>query len=195
MPRPDGCRSGRVALLWMWSPEDDVNCGPVRQYVVMDRGERFWAWVVRRRFQFAGVAALLVGLALSVWLAFAASSETPPSASQSALLVVIGAIFNAGGALLFARRPGEPNLGASRMAARHLAQAGESVALTRSIAEDAFDDGTAPRLRAAVGELSVRLSVLEQQLDSNLKDWAESYPDLVPTRPEPVVRNGESETL
>lgn len=145
----------------------------------MNRRDRLQAFAVHWRFQLAGIALLLFGLGASVWLAFAASSAEPPSGAQSALLVIIGGALNAGGVWTFSRRPNGANLTAARIAARHLGAIAVNAASSRQLAEDAFDDGTTATLRWSMGELSVRLSGIEEHLGSNLEDWAQSYPDLI----------------
>jgi len=135
-----------------------------------------WEAIVSARYKIGGVVSLLVGLAFTVWLAYAASSDGPPTAAQSALLVVAASIFQLAGVWLFSRD--RPNLIAARIAVRHVASIGESVAEARVLSEKALDDGTVGVARAAIGELGVRLSFIEQHIGQNLDDWVDAYPDL-----------------
>ena len=141
------------------------------------------SWVSRHRV-FIGLVLLAVGLGASVWLAFAASStptasEPPLSAAQSALLVVVAAIFNVGGAWAVSRRPGSPNLTASRTAVRHLAKITTGVGELAEFAGEAFDRRPPGKGREDIGELSWRLSDVQSRLVINLEDWAKAFPDLL----------------
>lgn len=146
----------------------------------------FGDWVVRHRVVIVGVAMLGIGLGASVWLAFAATSKNPPDGAQSALLVVIGSLFNVGGAWAVSRRPGGPNQTAARMAVRHLADITRGVGEVKQLAEDAFDRRAPGKTRDDLGPISVRLSDVEGRLVTNLDDWVHAYPalvDPVPNRP------------
>ncbi|MCJ1697810.1 hypothetical protein MT349_18665 [Rathayibacter caricis] len=139
----------------------------------------FFGLVVRHRLTICGMALLGLGLGASVWLAFAASSKEPPDGAQSALLVVIGSIFNVGGAWAVSRRPGAPNETAARMAIRHLAEITRGVGEVKQLAEEAFDSRSPGKTREDLGPISVRLSDTEGRLVANLDDWVLAYPGLV----------------
>lgn len=96
------------------------------------------------------------------------------------MFVIVSGALNVGGVWLFSHRPGGANLTASRIALRHLADAGRAAVKARERAEDAFDNADGPVVRDALGHLSVQLSGIEQQLGSNIDDWVQSYPDLSP---------------
>lgn len=132
--------------------------------------------VVKHRYQIFGTVALLAGLAATVLLAFVPSTETS-AASQSALLVVVSAIFQGAGVYLFNR--GHPSLMVVNTAVRHIAKIGQNIADARRCADTAVDNGTAPVTKAAVGELSVRLEFIYQQVETNLEDWVRGYPDIL----------------
>jgi hypothetical protein len=136
------------------------------------------AWVTRHRVVI-GVCLLVGGVGASMWLAFAASSDSPPDGAQSALLVIIGAILNLGGAWAISRRPGGPNLIGSRLVVRHLANITTEVSGIAALADAAFDRRPPGKGREDVGQLSWKLSDVESRLVSNLKDWIEVYPDLL----------------
>jgi hypothetical protein len=131
----------------------------------------------RARFTIFGVIAIIVGLAISAKLASDASSETPPSAAQSALFVVVAGLFQVAGTGLFAY--GRPSQDRTRTTLRHLGKTLEKIVEAKVIAETALDDGTATVTRAAVGELSFRLDTIEQQLTTELEDWSIGHPALV----------------
>lgn len=139
-------------------------------------------WAVRHRI-ILGVVMLGIGLAAAVWLAFAASSDNPPDGAQSALLVVLGAIFNVGGAWAVSRRPGGPNLTGSRVAVRHLAKITRDVGILAKAADEAFESRASGKGREDFGKLSWRLSDIESRLVTNLEDWAKVYPDLIEDDP------------
>jgi hypothetical protein len=141
--------------------------------------KQFLTRIIHFRFQITGVFLVALGIGASVWLAFAASSTHPPDGAQSALLVLVGAALNSGGVWAFAHRSESVNVVAAHIAVRHLSELGEAIVDARTLAERAFDDGTAPRLRSAVGELSVRLSTIEQRMGSNLEDWSQVHPWLL----------------
>lgn len=141
--------------------------------------DKFVDWVVRHRVIIVGVAMLGIGLGASVWLAFAATSKIPPDGAQSALLVVIGGLFNVGGAWAVSRRPGAPNQTAARMAVRHLADITRGVGEVKQLAEEAFERRAPGKTRDDLGPISVRLSEVEGRLVANLDDWVLAYPALV----------------
>lgn len=125
---------------------------------------------------------LVLGLGVTVWLAAAASSGSPPDTAQSAVFVLISGALNLSGVWMFSRNPGGANLIASRMALRHLGSAARTVVEARVNTEAAFEDPDAKSVRSAVGHLSVQLSAIEQQLGLVLEDWIQAYPDLSPVR-------------
>ena len=90
--------------------------------------------------------------------------------------MVAAAIFQLAGVWLFSR--GRPNLIAARIAVRHVANIGENIADARALSENALDDGSVSVARAAIGELGVRLSFIEQHIGQNLDDWVDAYPGL-----------------
>jgi hypothetical protein len=129
------------------------------------------------RFTVGGVLAILVGLGVSVKLAYAASSHSPPSAAQSALFVVVAGLFQVAGTALFAY--GRPSQDRTQTTLRHLGKTLQKIAEARKLAETATDDGTAAVTKSAVGELSFRLDTIEQQLTTELEDWSIGHPSLV----------------
>jgi hypothetical protein len=139
-----------------------------------------------------GVFLFALGLGASVWLAFAASSGSPPDGAQSAVLVMVGGLFNLGGAWAVSRRPGGPNLTATRMAARHLAAITTGVGVVKGLAEKAFERRPPGKGREDIGELSWKLSDVETRLISNLEDWTRAYPDLIENEPSNAT-DGEPE--
>lgn len=149
----------------------------------MVQTDRFVDWVVRHRIVI-GVFLFGVGLAASVSLAFAASSASPPDRSQSALLVIVGGLFNLGGAWAVSRRPGGPNLTGSRVVIRHLAKIATDISKLAKIADAAFDRRPAGKGREDVRQLSWKLSDIESRLITNLEDWAKVYPDLIEDQPD-----------
>jgi hypothetical protein len=144
--------------------------------------------VVRHRIVI-GVVLFGLGLGASVALAFGASSTDPPDGAQSALLVIIGGLFNVGGAWAVSRRPGAPNLTGSRVVVRHLAKITTDVGKLANFADTAFETRPAGKGREDVGQLSWKLSDIESRLITNLEDWAKVYPDLIGDGPDDA--NGE----
>jgi hypothetical protein len=144
--------------------------------------DRFVEWLAMHRVVI-GVGLLTIGLGASVWLAFAASSGTPPDAAQSALLVMVGSLFNIGGAWAVSRRPGGPNLIGSRLAVRHLAKIATDVGALAALADEAFESRPAGKNREDVGKLSWGIRDIESRLITNVEDWAKVYPDLLTEAP------------
>lgn len=126
-----------------------------------------------------GVVLLVAGVGTMALLAFLASSDSPPSRAQSALLVIVGAISSLGGTWAMSRKPGDPNLVASRLAIRHLADITTGVGELARRAEEAFDARPPGKGREDIGQLSWRLSECQRQLILNGEDWAIAYPDLI----------------
>lgn len=147
-------------------------------------------WLWGHRFILLGLLLFTLGLGASIWLAFAASSKTPPDGAQSALLVVISGLFNAGGAWAVSRRPGSPNLTASRMAATHLESAADDIANLVELAEKAFERRPAGKSREDIGELSWKLSSVQTRLHTNVQDWVRAFPGLVDRKQEKPANEG-----
>lgn len=144
--------------------------------------ERVEGWVIHHRLGI-GITLFALGLLASVWLAFGASSDTPPNGAQSAILVVIGGLLNLSGAWCVSRRPGAANLTAARMTVRHLADITRGVGTLRELAEDAFERRSPGKAREDIGQLSWKLSDVESRLIANVNDWTHAYPDLVEEDP------------
>ncbi len=140
--------------------------------------DRFVEWVVRHRIVI-GVILFGLGIGASVWLAFGASSKSPPDGAQSALLVIIGGLFNIGGAWAISQRPGDPNLTGSSVVVRHLAKITTDVGSLAAFADTAFENRPPGKGREDIGQLSWKLSDVESRLITNLEDWAMVYPDLI----------------
>lgn len=151
-----------------------------------------WEWVLRERIG-VGVVLFALGLGASVWLAFAASSDAPPNGAQSAILVIVGSLFNIGGAWAVSRRPGAPNLTASRMAVRHLADLTTDVGNLAVLADEAFQRRPSGKSREDIGPLSWKLSDVESRLVTNIEDWTSAYPDLIDAKAEPLERATEEQ--
>lgn len=126
-----------------------------------------------------GVGLFAFGLIVSIALAVLGSQSTEPNAAESALLVIVGALCNVGGAWAISRRPGSPNLTASRTAIRHLAAVTTTVGQLASLADGAFEARPAGKSREDIGQLSWRLSDVEVRLAANVEDWTKAYPDLL----------------
>lgn len=132
-----------------------------------------WERIVHARYTIGGVGALIVGIGLTGWLAAWASSKEPPSGAQSLLLVVLAAVAQFASVALLSR--GRPSSTSVRIAVRHLAEIGDNVVLAKQTAEAAQDNGSALVAKAAIGELSVRLSGIESQVASSIQDWVETH--------------------
>lgn len=133
--------------------------------------KKFWRAVPHYAYPVAGFSAAVLGFVASVTLAYAASSVKPPSAAQSAIYVIVAGLFQLTSAWLFSKRT--PSISGIRNLLRRHVRLGEQVDAARTLAEDAFDDGSAARLRAAMGELSVRLSQLELDHQDVAFEWLE----------------------
>lgn len=129
------------------------------------------------RFTIIGVISIVLGLGVSIRLAYDASSQTPPSAAQSALFVVLAGLFQVAGTGFFAY--GRPSQERTRTTLRHLGKTLQKIVEAKKIAETAIDDGTSSVTKAAVGELSFRLDTIQQQLTTELEDWSIGHPALV----------------
>ena len=140
--------------------------------------ERVEGWVLRHRITL-GVILFAVGIGASVLLAVLASTSAPPNAAASALLVLVGSIFNVGGAIVLARRPGGPNLTAARIAASHLSGITGEVVELRMMAEEAFESRSPGKGRDDIGALNWRLNAVQNELLRNQEDWARAYPALI----------------
>jgi hypothetical protein len=136
---------------------------------VQSSGSRFLAWVSRRRFVLLGVLTLAMGIGFAALIAFLASTKTPPSGSQSAVFVGISGLFQVASAFLFSR--GQPSTDALELQLRHHRRIAGQLRQATQIAEAAVEDGTAPTTKRSVGELSWRLSGLEDEHDDVAAAW------------------------
>jgi hypothetical protein len=133
--------------------------------------------LAHRAKSIGGVLCIVVGVGVTAILAFAASSTDPPDGAQSALLVLIAGLFQIAGTALFAS--GRPSRVTTKTSIRHVGKALRNIVEAKAIAEAAIDNGTAKVTKAAVGELSFRLEAIEQQLTTDLEDWAIGHPTLI----------------
>jgi hypothetical protein len=138
---------------------------------VQTSDSRILAWFSRRRFLLLGSLALLLGIGIAAWLALLASSKSPPSGSQSAIFVVVSGLFQLASAYLFSR--GQPSADALRLQLRHHVRVASQLRQATEIAEAAVEDGAAIATKRAVGELSWRLSGLEDEHADLAAAWYE----------------------
>ena len=132
-------------------------------------GPRFLAWVSRRRFVLLGVLALGLGIGFAALIAFLASTKTPPSGSQSAVFVGVSGLFQVAAAFLFSR--GQPSTDALELQLQNHRRIAGQLRQATQIAEAAVEDGAAPATKRAVGDLSWRLSGLEDEHDDVAAAW------------------------
>jgi hypothetical protein len=110
-----------------------------------------------------------LGIAFAAWIAFLASSKTPPSGSQSAFLVVVSGLFQLASAYLFTR--GTPSSEALRIQMRAHKRLADDLVVARTLAEAAVDDATAVVAKRVVGELSWRLSQASRDHEDLAANW------------------------
>lgn len=134
-----------------------------------------WPW---NRLQTVGGVLVIAGLAGSVVLALRGSSETPPSAAAQGLFVLLLAICQIGAALSFSR-VGRVDPSHPVRAIRRLEQLRERAAGARKVAEGLAEN---PNMnlgdrKQALGELSVWMSVIQEDVVEAMEDWATAVPD------------------
>lgn len=122
----------------------------------------------RRAIPFLLIA---VGFAFTIALGVLNGNEKQPGRSTSALLVVVGGIFQLAGAATFNKvGKADPTLASSSV--RRLRRLGGRAGEARKLSEDAFESGgNATSLRQTMGVLSVKLSFIEDGLVDQIEDW------------------------
>ncbi|MCA1832117.1 MAG: hypothetical protein ABR548_05145 [Actinomycetota bacterium] len=113
----------------------------------------------------------LVTLGLGIW----AAGDSPPNGAQSALLVVLGGLFQVGGAGYF-YRSGRSDPSLARSTVRKLAAMTSRARDAEQLAESGFDSANAAELRKITGRLSVHLSYLREDLELTIHTWREIHP-------------------
>lgn len=136
-------------------------------------------WVSHHRFPVAGGACLVLGFVVSIWLAYKASGDHPPSGSQSALFVFVSGALQVGAAAFFGRKK-EPVSGAvvGTLLRRHRRLA-EEIDIARQEAEAAFDGSNVTQMRPILGQLSVRLSTLQKEHQEVMDEWGMANAELL----------------
>ena len=116
---------------------------------------RLEGWTKEHRVEIA-VCLVLLGIGTAGLLAYLASSDAPPTASQSALLVLISGSFQVAASWLFSQN--RPSEDAIRLQLQHHVRIRDQIVEATRIAELAVDDGSAQVIKKAIGELSWRMS-------------------------------------
>ncbi len=151
------------------------------------------------RLRIGATVMFAIGLGATIWLAFAASSESPPSGAQSALLALVSAVFQFGGAWAFSKTsatpPGSAGLtleqskSVARDMGRTLADIQELVKLSDAVA----DERDITRRESKIGELNVALVWAERHTSSRIDEWLVANPRIATQSvEEPEVTDGAS---
>lgn len=121
----------------------------------------------------------LLGVGLTVALAFLGNEDEPPAASTQALIALLAILSQFGAAGVFSGDGrADPTL-AQRSVARLIRMA-RRASEARLAAEALQTSGLqAAQMRAGVGELSVHLSYLEEGYLESIDDWRTFHPDAV----------------
>lgn len=139
------------------------------------RAESWSAWWRRYRRTVAGIALLTVSIAVLIYMALRGSTTAPPTAIESALLVLVASGFQIASVFVFnGNGRADPTLAST--AVRRLIALTNRAAEARLIAE-AAEFGTATEIKKAMGTLSVQLSYIEEGIAEGAKDWAEFHPE------------------
>lgn len=135
------------------------------------------AWLPRMSFaRMAGIGLVALSLGLTVLIAFMGTAKKPASRSQTVLLAVVAGFLQIGGAVAFSRE-GRADPSHARSAVRQLYANASFVVAARELAERYEARKAGPEeLRAAMGKLSVVLSVAEEGFVQAVDDWREVHP-------------------
>lgn len=125
-----------------------------------------------------GGVLVLLGLAVSVVLAVRGNSKTPPSAGTQGLFVLVSAVCQVGAAWVFSR-VGRVDPSHPARAVRRLERLRARASSGRQVAEALYDNpGMAiGERKQALGELSVWMSVVQEEVVEAMEDWAAAVPD------------------
>lgn len=140
-------------------------------------GKKWWDDLTTQR-KWGGLLAL-VGVGLTITLAYFANSKEPPAASTQALTALLAILAQVGAAWVFSGDgKADPTL-AQRSVARLFALA-QRASQARQTAEVLYDgELTSAKVREGVGQLSVHLSYLEEGYLESIDDWRMFHPKAV----------------
>lgn len=124
--------------------------------------------------QLAGGALLLLGVAVTAWLGVLSSGKRPLSASGSALLVLVSAIFNLGGAWTL-RGSGRADSSLARASVFRLLGLATRAQQAESLAQDSFETEGAADMKRTMGVVAVHLSYLEEGIYAATFDWRQFH--------------------
>lgn len=141
----------------------------------------------RRRW---GALLTVLGVGLTVLLAYLGSSSDPPAASTQALTALLAILAQGGAALVFSGEGrADPTL-AQRSVAR-LVNLAQRASTARATAEAMTEGQLNPtQLRRGAGELSVHLSYLEEGYIESIEDWRMFHSRAVEQAEGRVTRDG-----
>lgn len=132
------------------------------------------AWDSKRKL---GVALVVFGAAVTIYLAYAGNSKDPPSAAFQGLLAFVAVVSQIGAAWTFSR-VGVVDPSHLRGAVRRL-----GLLRVRSVEARRASEALADNPQMAVGDrrellgaLSVRISVIQEEITEAMDDWYAAMP-------------------
>ncbi|MER7994398.1 hypothetical protein [Micromonospora chalcea] len=126
------------------------------------------------------MALMLASLVVTVVLGFRSSSKAnPPNPLESWLLACAAAGLQVAAGVSFGKA-GKADPSHARSSVRHLRALGVTAGTARQLAEGTFDEmkPSNPH-RAALGQLSVHLSAIEEDALLAVEDWRDFHPDVI----------------
>jgi hypothetical protein len=147
---------------------------------------RAWWARLRPRQRIGGVLALL-GVGLTVLLAFLSNRSEPPAASTQALIALLAILAQLGSAWTFSG-DGKADPGLAQRSVGRLVGLALRADSARQLTERMHAGGaTASEVKQAMGQVSVHLSYIEEGYLNAIEDWRVFHPYAV----EKAERSGD----
>jgi hypothetical protein len=162
-----------------------VDAGGV---TVSDRAGRVWAFYQRQKHRVNGTVLVLLGIAAVVWTGVRSSGKTPPSSSELAVLLALGAVLQVAGGASFGR-VGRVDPQKALSAVRRLVSTGLAVRDLRAGLAGAQAGATAATQRT-LGQVDAALAVISRQLEDAVRDWNDVHPEALKEVLDPPLAPG-----
>ncbi|HEV8713807.1 MAG TPA: hypothetical protein VGX03_13395 [Candidatus Binatia bacterium] len=117
-----------------------------------------------------GAVCVAIGLGATVIIGVLSSSDKPPSGREAASLVTAAALFQLAGAG-FLHQSGKADPGHAKSSVRRLVRIGRRARAAEIQANEVLEKGTAGDMKRILGEITVSLSVIQEDALDAMADW------------------------
>lgn len=122
------------------------------------------------KIKLGGGGLVLFSVLITIWLGLRSASPKPPSGSESAVLVIFSAALQIAGGATFAS-VGRADPGHAQSAVRRLIRVGTRAKESEGLVQHAIEFGNSTAQKRALGQVSVSLSVIQEDAMDAIADW------------------------